>query len=120
MKVIPNNRVPITNPKLNGLKSHKFDRNREKKAVKPTIKNISPDKVYSLSLEVTVIKDIGVKDIILIFLTVLHRKAYQVAPRRRYIRKKIFKYRGKVPVFAPDTNKTIGIIEASKQFLKFC
>ena len=92
MKVIPNNRVPITNPKLSGLKSHRLDSKREKKTVNPTIKNISPANVYSFSLEVAVSSETGVKDIILIFLTVLHIKAYQVALRRRYIRRKIFKY----------------------------
>ena len=81
--MIPNKRVPITNPQLNGLKSQRFDRKREKKTVNPTIKNISPANVYSFSLEVEESNDIGVKDIIFIFLVLLHRKPYQPAARRR-------------------------------------
>ena len=81
--MIPNNRVPITKPKLKGLKSQRFDRKREKKTVNPTIKNISPTNVYSFSLEVAVSSEIGVKDIILIFSVLFHKKTYQLAARRR-------------------------------------
>ena len=83
MKVIPNNRVPITNPKLNGLKSQRWVRKREKKTVNPTIKNISPANVYSFSLEVAESNDTGVKVVILIFPVVFHRYPYQAPPRRR-------------------------------------
>ena len=73
----------ITNPKLNGLKFHKFERKSEKKTVNPIIKKISPAKVFSFSLEVAESKDIGVKVIIFIFLILPNRKAYHPAPRRR-------------------------------------